>query len=56
MAGRYRPPASPELLADAVITLAERYLHNGGDPELHPDPATARTAVVLLLREPCSAN
>jgi AcrR family transcriptional regulator len=52
-AGRYRPPASPELLADAVITLAERFLHNGGDPELNPDPATARTSVALLLREPC---
>ena len=49
--GRYRPPAPPELLADGIITLAERYLHNGGDPALNPDPATASTIAGLLLRE-----
>jgi AcrR family transcriptional regulator len=49
--GRYRPPAPPELLADGIITLAERYLHNGGDPALNPDPATARTIAALVLRE-----
>jgi AcrR family transcriptional regulator len=49
--GRYRPPAPPEVLADGIITLAERYLHNGGDPALNPDPATARTIAGLLLRE-----
>lgn len=48
----YRSPAAPELLADGIVALAERYLHNGGDPTLNPDPATARTIAVLLLREP----
>jgi AcrR family transcriptional regulator len=52
-AGNYRPPGSPELLADGIITLAERYLHNGGDPALNPDPANACTIAGLLLREPC---
>ena len=52
--GQYRPPAPPELLADGIIALAERYLHNGGDPTLNPDPTTARTIAGLLLREPCS--
>src|SRR5207237_1655586 len=36
--GHYRPPAAPELLADGIIALAERYLHNAGDPTLNPDP------------------
>jgi AcrR family transcriptional regulator len=52
--GHYRPPAPPELLADGIIALAERYLHNGGDPALNPDPTTARTIAGLLLREPCA--
>jgi AcrR family transcriptional regulator len=52
--GRYRPPAQPELLADGIIALAERYLHNGGDPTLNPDPRTATAIVSLLLREPCA--
>ncbi len=47
------PPAATEVLADGIIALAERYLHNGGDPTLNPDPQTARTVVRLLLREPC---
>jgi len=51
--GHYLPPAAPEVLADGIIALAERYLHNGGDPTLNPDPETARTVVRLLLREPC---
>jgi AcrR family transcriptional regulator len=51
--GHYRPPAPPELLADGIIALAERYLHNGGDPALNPDPTTARTIAGLLLREAC---
>lgn len=50
-AGRYRPPAPPELLADGIVSLGERYLHNGGDPTLNPDPATATRIVSLLLRE-----
>jgi AcrR family transcriptional regulator len=55
-AGRYRPPASPELLADGIVSLGERYLHNGGDPTLNPDPATARRIVALLLREEPAAE
>jgi hypothetical protein len=52
--GRYRPAAAPEVLADGIIAIAERYLHNSGDPTLNPDPATARTIAGLLLREPCT--
>jgi hypothetical protein len=51
--GHYRSPAPPGLLADGIIALAERYLHNGGDPTLNPDPTTARSIAALLLREPC---
>jgi AcrR family transcriptional regulator len=50
-AGHYRPPASPEIIADGVVSLGERFLHNGGDPDLNPDLATAKTIVGLLLRE-----
>jgi AcrR family transcriptional regulator len=53
-AGRYRPPAPPDVLADGVVSLGERFLHNGGDPGLNPDLATAKTIVGLLLREPPS--
>lgn len=47
----YTPPAPPAVLADGIVALGERYLHNGGDPSLNPDPATARTIIGLLLRE-----
>jgi AcrR family transcriptional regulator len=50
-AGSYRPPASPEILADGIVSLGERYLHNGGDPSLNPDPTSVRVIVRLLLRE-----
>ena len=50
-AGRYRPPATPEQLADGLVSMAERFLHHGGDPTLNPDPATARLMIRLLLRE-----
>jgi AcrR family transcriptional regulator len=50
-AGRYRPPAAPLVLADGVVSLGERFLHHGGDPQLNPDPETAKTIVSLLLRE-----
>lgn len=50
-AGTYAPPAPTAVLAEGIVTIAERFLHNGGDPELNPDPATARTIVALLLRE-----
>ncbi|MCW2993248.1 MAG: TetR family transcriptional regulator [Conexibacter sp.] len=50
-AGRYRPPAPLEAIADGVVSIGERFLHNGGDPTLNPDPATAKVVVSLLLRE-----
>ncbi|WP_024805994.1 QsdR family transcriptional regulator [Nocardia sp. BMG51109] len=49
--GGYHPPAPPATLADGIVALGERYLHNGGDPTLNPDPATAHTVIALLLRE-----
>jgi AcrR family transcriptional regulator len=50
--GAYRAPAPPQVLADGVLSLGERFLHHGGDPELNPDPAGAKTIISLLLREP----
>jgi hypothetical protein len=50
-AGRYRPPAAPAVLADGVVSLGERFLHHGGDPQLNPDPETAKAIISLLLRE-----
>jgi AcrR family transcriptional regulator len=47
----YQPPDDPYLLADGIVALAERWLYNGGDPALNPDPATARRVIGLLLRE-----
>jgi AcrR family transcriptional regulator len=52
-AGRYRPPAEPELLADGIVTIGERFLHHGGDPDVSPDPVSAGCMIALLLREPC---
>jgi hypothetical protein len=52
-AGHYRAPADPELLADAIITIGERFLHHGGDPDVSPDPASAGRMIDVLLREPC---
>jgi AcrR family transcriptional regulator len=51
-AGAYRAPAPPEVLADGVVSLGERFLHHGGDPDLNPDPAAAKAIISLLLREP----
>ena len=50
-AGKYRAPADPELLADGIITIGERFLHHGGDPDVTPDPASAGRMIALLLRE-----
>jgi AcrR family transcriptional regulator len=50
-AGRYRPPASPALLADGIITIGERFLHHGGDPDVTPDPISAGLMFDVLLRE-----
>jgi AcrR family transcriptional regulator len=50
-AGHYRAPAQPELLADGIVTIGERFLHHGGDPDLTPDAATAGRMIAVLLRE-----
>jgi AcrR family transcriptional regulator len=50
-AGRYRAPADPELLADAVVTIGERFLHHGGDPDVTPDPKSAGRMIAVVLRE-----
>jgi len=52
-AGHYRAPADPVLLADGVVTIGERFLHHGGDPDVTPDPASAGRMIAVLLREPC---
>jgi AcrR family transcriptional regulator len=51
MAHGYNPPETPELLADSIISLAERFLHNGGEPDANPSPEMAKRALALLLRE-----
>jgi AcrR family transcriptional regulator len=53
-AGNYRAPADPELLADGIITIGERFLHHGGDPDVTPDAVTAGRMIAVLLREPCN--
>lgn len=50
-AGGYRAPDDPELIADGILALGERWLYHDGSPELNPDPAMARRVIVLLLRE-----
>lgn len=50
--GAYTPPEDPDLLADCMVSLGERFLHNGGDPSLNPNPDIAKRAIALLLREP----
>lgn len=50
-AGNYRPPADPELLADAIITIGERFLHHGGDPDVTSDATSAGQIIGVLLRE-----
>ncbi|MCW2982668.1 MAG: TetR family transcriptional regulator [Conexibacter sp.] len=52
LTGAYRAPAAPQVLADGVLSLGERFLHHGGDPALNPDPVSAKTIISLLLREP----
>jgi AcrR family transcriptional regulator len=51
-AGRYRAPADSALLADGIVTIGERFLHHGGDPDVTPDPQTAGRMIAVLLREP----
>jgi AcrR family transcriptional regulator len=50
-AGHYRAPAYSQLLADGIVTIGERFLHHGGDPDVTPDPASASRMIALLLRE-----
>jgi AcrR family transcriptional regulator len=47
----YKPPETLELLADSMVSLVERFLHNGGDPDANPSPDTAKRAIALLLRQ-----
>ncbi|HTY96990.1 MAG TPA: QsdR family transcriptional regulator [Solirubrobacteraceae bacterium] len=47
----YTPPETPRLLADTVISMTERFLHNGGEPDANPSPEMAKRAIALLLRE-----
>jgi AcrR family transcriptional regulator len=47
----YNPPDTPTLLADGAISLAERFLHNGDDPDANPSPEMAQRAIALLLRD-----
>ena len=51
-AGHYSTPEDPELLADGIVTIGERFLHHGGDPDVSPDPTSAGRMIALLLREP----
>jgi AcrR family transcriptional regulator len=50
-AGHYRAPAEPGLLADGIVTIGERFLHHGGDPDVTPDAASAGRMIAVLLRE-----
>jgi AcrR family transcriptional regulator len=54
--GFYRPPEQPELLADGIVTLGERFLYHGGYVESNPDADTASRMITLLTREPQSGR
>jgi AcrR family transcriptional regulator len=54
-AGHYRPPDDPRILAEAVVSIGERFLYHSGDQAMSPDPATAKRIIGLLLRESASA-
>lgn len=51
-AGHYRPPEEPQLLAEGMVALGERFFYHGGDPAANPDPETAYRVIALLIREP----
>lgn len=51
IAAGYAAPETPELLADSLISITERFLHNGGEPDANPSPEMAKRAIALLLRE-----
>jgi AcrR family transcriptional regulator len=49
--GGYEPPDDPRVLSDGIVSLGERFLYHGGDPDLTPDPETATRVIALLVRE-----
>ena len=50
-AGRYRPPTDLETLVEAMVSVGEHFLYSGLIGGFHPQPAKARRAIGLLLRE-----
>jgi AcrR family transcriptional regulator len=50
-AGHYRPPAELETLVEAMVSVGEHFLYSGLIGGFHPQPAKARRAIGLLLRE-----
>jgi AcrR family transcriptional regulator len=50
-AGYYRAPEDPQLLADGMVSLGERFLYHGGYVESNPDADTASRMIALLIRE-----
>jgi hypothetical protein len=49
--GYYRSPADPRTLADAMVSLGERFLYHGGDVDSEPDTDAASRMIALLVRE-----
>jgi hypothetical protein len=49
--GYYRAPEDPQLLADGMVSLGERFLYHGGSVESNPDADTASRMIALLIRE-----
>jgi AcrR family transcriptional regulator len=49
--GYYRAPEDPQLLADGMVSLGERFLYHGGYVESNPDADTASRMIALLIRE-----
>jgi AcrR family transcriptional regulator len=49
--GYYRAPEDPQLLADGMVSLGERFLYHGGYVESNPDAATASRMIAVLIRE-----
>jgi hypothetical protein len=49
--GYYRAPEDPQLLADGMVSLGERFLYHGGYVESNPDADTASRMIAVLIRE-----
>src|ERR1700733_2091767 len=49
--GYYRTPEDPQLLADGMVSLGERFLYHGGYVESNPDAEAASRMIALLIRE-----